>query len=217
MNPVELMLLTVLANAIVTGIIVYLIQKRIERSYTMQMEEFKANLQYSNFEQQTKYKEIYTKRVKALEDIFQKFAAYKTALQRFAIDTKQHIRSKKKYEPSEYEALRDDVMTKLRDFKDFYEKSRLFLSDDAHELIIETLVVVIPLQLVILEIARDLLIITVPDMLVNFLVWLEDIVKFEDVDLNNPKVLLDTLSAELSRLAAELEVLYETEAGAVDK
>jgi len=43
MNPINLMLHTVVANAIVTGIIVYLIQKRIERTYTKQMEEFRAS------------------------------------------------------------------------------------------------------------------------------------------------------------------------------
>ena len=73
MNPIILMIVTVLANAIVTGIIVYLIQKRIESSYTKKLEEFRARLQLSNFEQQTKFAKIHAKRVEALENLYQKF------------------------------------------------------------------------------------------------------------------------------------------------
>ena len=79
MNPITLMLLTVVANALVTGIIVYLIQKKIEHAYTKQMEEFKASIQYSLFEQQTRFTRIHEKRAETLETLYQKFSLFADA------------------------------------------------------------------------------------------------------------------------------------------
>jgi len=115
MNPLTLTILTVVANAIVTGIIVYLIQKKIESSFAKQMEEFKASLQYSNFEQQTKFVKSHEKRTEIIVTLHQKFSLFARAC-----ETMIHARDIKQ------QAL---VMEKLSDFWRYFLANRLFLPD----------------------------------------------------------------------------------------
>ncbi len=109
------MILTVLANAIVTGIIVYLIQKKIENSFAKKMEEFKSSLQYSNFEQQTKFARIHEKRTETLETLHQKFALFANTCEKMihAKDIEQQA----------------NVMGKLIDFWQYFLANRLFIPD----------------------------------------------------------------------------------------
>jgi hypothetical protein len=115
MNPITLMILTVLANATITGIIGYFIQKKIENSFAKKIEEFRASLQYSIFEQQTKFAKIHPKRVEILENLHQKFILFADTCGKMMHerDIKQQV----------------DVTGKLIGFWEYFVANRLFMPD----------------------------------------------------------------------------------------
>ena len=63
LNTVDIstIVFTSLTSAVISGVVVYLIQKSIENSFIKKMEEFRASIQYSLFEQQTKFTKNYQK------------------------------------------------------------------------------------------------------------------------------------------------------------
>ncbi len=128
MNTITTVVVTVLANAIVTGIIVYFLQKKIEHSFARKMEEFKASIQYSIFEQQTKFKMIHEKRVEALESLCGKYKVFCEAMRKdldkfstsyFFIANDRKLLGKFGFIPFQ----------RLSEFWEYFEKNRLFLSD----------------------------------------------------------------------------------------
>src|SRR5687767_2658400 len=65
-----------IVTAIITGTFVFLIQKRIENSYNEKLEKFKAELQSSYFEHQTKFVSTHAKRVETLQTLYKKLVLY---------------------------------------------------------------------------------------------------------------------------------------------
>ena len=215
MDPITTIIVTVLANAIVTGVIVYLIQKRIERSYARQMEEFKADLQYSNFEQQTKFARSQEKRVEALEGIYEKFLDVTSAEHEVIDETKEAI----EHSPDEtrFEGVfskHKDVWWKLNQFWQYYAANRLYLPESIAE--------------GVSDIWRNALIIDsmasrfmgTPHNNINLPVeWVKG--EMEGLELEiaedgvmTPYALLDELSAEMDRQTRSLEKLYKSVAEA---
>lgn len=133
MNTIETIILTVLANAIVTGIIVYLIQKKIESSFAKKMEEFRANLQYSNFEQQTKFVRSHEKRVATLESLHEKYLVFvECTLKEFEEADTFYFGDREKDFPFD-EIDFEDPFRKLEDFRKYLGSNRHYLPDDIVE------------------------------------------------------------------------------------
>jgi hypothetical protein len=116
MNPISLMILTVLANAIVTGIIVYRIQKR-----------FEANLQNSLFEHQTKFSRNYAKRVEVLETLYQKFMVFRDAYKKSDFKLFTFFSGTLELEADDFFEDDNDQRSKLADFWHYFEANRLYL------------------------------------------------------------------------------------------
>ena len=128
MNPIILTTVTVLANAIVTGIIVYLIQKKIESSYSKKLEEFRASLQYSIFEQQTKFAKVHPKRVKIIENLYKKFMDFDQALDEWILESGFGRFKKSRINMVDYNIQKsENVREKLEGFWNYCEANRLFL------------------------------------------------------------------------------------------
>ena len=81
MDATEVILLTALVNIIITGLIsgvvIYRIQRKIDSSFAEKIEKMRSNLQLSNFEQQTKFARNHEKAVEVLETLLQKFIDFK--------------------------------------------------------------------------------------------------------------------------------------------
>ena len=129
MDPITLMLLTVVANAIVTGIIVYLIQKRIERSYTRQMEEFRANIQKSLFEHQIKFSKVYPKTLEVLEIYNQKIFDCSRLSFKLGYRIMAAISGDNTSEAEMIEKEHDELLAAARDIKTYFENNHLHLPD----------------------------------------------------------------------------------------
>jgi len=69
MDPILLMVLTVAANALVTGIIVFIFQKRMESSIIRK-----------NFEHQVKFSKFYNKSLEVIETLRQKMILFRTVV-----------------------------------------------------------------------------------------------------------------------------------------
>src|SRR5258705_9572997 len=126
MNQTTLTIITIAANAIITGIIVYTIQKKIENALAKRMEEFKINLQYSLFEQQTKFKRIHEKRVETLETLYQKFTVFRLELVRILYDAVSACKLSGNQLTINDKEIKE-CTKKLDDFNHYFINSRLYL------------------------------------------------------------------------------------------
>ena len=118
------MTLTVLANAIITGIIVYLFQKK-----------FEANLQKSLFEHQTKFSRNYAKQVETLETLYQKFTVFEQAFRRLDWAIVDSYRKSKEMELKGNFADFQENLQQLEDFRKYFLENRLYLSvGDANQI-----------------------------------------------------------------------------------
>ena len=116
MDTATTIVVTVLANAIVTGVVVFLFQKRTENSFARKLEEFKSRLQYSNFEQQTRFTASHARRVETLEILYRKFAAYSDALKHLiSIITGEAVSTGE----NEWDQRLDKVRQLLKDFGNY--------------------------------------------------------------------------------------------------
>ncbi len=118
MNPIATIIVTVLANAVFTGVIVYLFQKN-----------FEAKLQKSLFEHQTKFSKTYKDRMETLENLYQKFIIYKADFSHVVDEG-----SKLGYFPERISATVSTMIIenrrKYEEFRTYFEKNHLFLSDN---------------------------------------------------------------------------------------
>jgi hypothetical protein len=146
-----IIIFTALTNAVVSGILIYYLQKRTESLFAeeleefkstlqmslekfksnlqMSLEEFKANLQKSSFEHQTKFSLVHAKRVETLQTLYKKTVLFS---EDFLYLTRQvgrfsdFVGNKIDTNESDYERLAE----KLLDFKVFFIENRLFLPDE---------------------------------------------------------------------------------------
>jgi len=132
MDTTQTIILTSIVNIILTGlvggIVIYVVQKRIESSFTKKLEEFKASLAYSNFEQQTRFVSAHTKRIETLQVLYKKLVLYSESYVELIWQTNRCYNSLQKTNstPSDYER----IFEKLIDFHMFHIENHLFLPDD---------------------------------------------------------------------------------------
>ncbi len=130
MDTTTTLVLTILANAIVTGIIVYVFQKRIENSFARSMEEFKAEIQLSVFEQQIKFTRNYEKMVDTLETLCRHYGDFAESLQNQIGEAgKFYSHPRKKGNPLDNLDL-SHAFDKLDVFWRYFETNRFYLPNE---------------------------------------------------------------------------------------
>ncbi len=133
-HDISTIIFTSLTSALITGVIVYLIQKSIDNSFTKKMEEFRASIQYTLFEQQTKFTRTYQKKIETLELLNGKMILLWKNLNSLAILIKNNISASsitKKDAEKEYDAATEIVSSSYLDFLHFYTENRLYLPDQS--------------------------------------------------------------------------------------
>ena len=200
MDPIIFLILTVTLNGLVTGVLIFYFQRRIE-----------SKLGRQNFEHQTKFSDIYAKRVKALEDIFQKFIALESTLLAMYQNTQAFMELK----PKDQKPYADHkgVQAKFEVFQHSFEVNRLYLSEKAAEVVLGVFVMLVPVKALIGIIASNPLMKSVPSAWMEMLPELGEMKGFEGADLTEPEILLKRLMKEVSMCGVRLENLYEDEVG----
>jgi hypothetical protein len=121
-DPITQILLTVGLNALITGVLVHYLQKSFEQKISIQ-----------NFEYQTKFSQIYKKRVETLEVLYQKYVSLYNDLNAMAKEAvlvmiwsvdEESIKPSPDYNPDDKRAT-----AKFEDFKAYFEEKRVFLSE----------------------------------------------------------------------------------------
>src|SRR5215208_2984174 len=86
MDTISIIIITAFITSAITGIVSNFIflryQKRVENTFAQQLDEFRSNLQYSNFERQTKFARIHEKRVEALEALGRLFRDFAESIRK---------------------------------------------------------------------------------------------------------------------------------------
>lgn len=124
-EPLAIAILT----ATFTGLIIYFLQKRMERTLTREMKEFEAMLQFSNFEQQQKFSAMYPKRVEVLHALYRLYEVFaKTTILELR-QVRNSMSSSTRKAMTNNPTFRDSS-SKLGEFKLYLQDNRLFLSDD---------------------------------------------------------------------------------------
>jgi len=137
MNIIATIILTAFITSVITGIVSNFVflryQKRVEISFAEQLEEFRTKLQLSNFEKQTKFVRNHEKAVATLENLFKKYADVKLKLASIYYDVENF------YKYFDAQVPFDDkfkiASEKIDDFRDYFSANRIFLSEDAVDLV----------------------------------------------------------------------------------
>jgi hypothetical protein len=134
MDNMQSLILISIVNIIITGliggIVIYRIQRKIDSSFSRQMEEFKASLQLSNYERQTKFAQLHAKRVEVLESLYQKFSGSMQTLLDWIMEIYRDYVNELEPGPDSYKKYHTDITEGLRDFYEYYSVNRLFLTDN---------------------------------------------------------------------------------------
>ena len=224
------MILTVLANAIVTGIIVYFFQKK-----------FEANLQKSLFEHQTKFSRNYAKQVETLETLYQNYIIYKTDFNNMTLEAmradfidehgKTQLRKLSGFFEERVEQRFKQISTavssriaenglKFKDFKTYFENNSIFLSPDTCSVIHNILD-----RYFMMEWAMQIFLDDVPEEFVdNARRYIKELFEIDmKSDLERPEIatlfanLIVRLDDEVNTQAEKLEKLYKSVADTANK
>jgi len=134
MNTIILEVLKILLNALVVGVVVYFIQKKIESSFTKKMEQFRANLQLSNFEQQTKFARSLERRAETLETLCQKYKVFSETTEKRLDEVFRFYIFHSQETGNVFDEIDFEIpFQELEDFWKDFGNNRHFLSDDIIE------------------------------------------------------------------------------------
>ena len=86
--------LTALVSAIFTGIFIFTAQKFIEKSFAKKMEEFKSELEFYVFQQQTKFSKSYEKGSSAFENIRNQLVEIRNSFEKYKIMHRDFLSNK---------------------------------------------------------------------------------------------------------------------------
>ena len=118
-TTVIIIFVTALTNALIFGIFIHYYQKKTESMFAKELEQFKVQLQYSNFEEQTKFAQLHTKRVEVLETLFQKFDTLTELLHWWTLEVSSESPMELKLNADNNHKHYVDVSEKLKDFSDY--------------------------------------------------------------------------------------------------
>ena len=139
MDTIATIIVTAFLTSLITGIVSNFIflryQKKVEASFAKQLEEFRANLQYSNFEQQIKFARLHEKRVQTLEALYQKYKIFRDTLYKWIESINLHMMGdalllRIDIDRDRHLQQQSEVRTKLNDCLDYFETNRLLFSVD---------------------------------------------------------------------------------------
>jgi hypothetical protein len=191
----------VIVDVILTGLIVFYFQKRLE-----------SKLGRENTEHQIRFADRYAKRVKTFEEFYQKYIAFENAIGEMSNNAKAFMDVSRHPDQREvYKRDHDDMLSRFEDLMHFYDKNKLLLSSNANVIIINVIDKIIPIQTLVSLIANNPRVNSLPVDWMEMLPRLEEVEQFKDKDMRNPEVLLERLDFELARCEGELETLYESE------
>ncbi len=131
MDTLTTLILTVLANAIVTGVIVYLIQKKIDNSFAKKMEEVRVNLQKSLIEHQIKISRTYPKSLEVLEAFNEKFQYFLMLSSWSSRLTEKLFSSKEVVAQEDLMDLDKKEIKAIGDCETYLLHNRIYLPDDS--------------------------------------------------------------------------------------
>jgi hypothetical protein len=118
----------ILVDVILTGIVVYAIQKKIEDRHARNMEEFRAKLQYEVFERQAKFPEVHAKRVKILEEYYRLFSEMIPILSDLVGDVMTSKTGGAVLNKEMFEERGNKVSEKLEQCRSYLQKNEIYLS-----------------------------------------------------------------------------------------
>jgi DNA-binding transcriptional regulator/RsmH inhibitor MraZ len=119
--------LTITINSIVSILVFSRYQKSIELSFAKQLEEFKANLQYTNFEQQTKFVRSHQKRVETLDTLCHQFGEFSKEITIVGRKTMMKIWDKESIPKDEFEKKIDKGFEKLYEVSTLLHNNQIYL------------------------------------------------------------------------------------------
>ena len=195
------LIIAVIVDVILTGLIVFYFQKRLE-----------SKLGRENTEHQIRFADLYAKRVKTLEQFYEKYVVFENAIEEMSSNARAFMVVNDQPGQEEiYKRDHQDMSTKFEDLRYFYDKNKLFLSSSANEVILDVFIRIVPIQTILSLIAANPTMLSMPDSWMEMLPNLEETEGFKDQDLKNPTVLQKRLTFELARCSGVLETLYESE------
>ncbi len=130
-HDISTIIFTSLTSALITGVVVYLIQKSIENSFTKKLEEFRARLELSVFQKQTKFTKNYQESTKTILDFHQKLVTIRNDFDNYVILYKKAKNEKKSSgNKAVINKQVDKIDHDLSDLINFKDKNNIHLSQE---------------------------------------------------------------------------------------
>lgn len=204
---VSTIVLTSLTSALISGVVVYLIQKSIENTFTKRMDEFRANLELSIFQQQTKFSKNYQKSTETILTFHEKLVAIRNDFDSYIkLYTKIVGTQKLSKNKSLLEKQIDKLYKGSSDLTQFAGKYSIHLSQELSMKIDELTykVAYLVFHLSASEITKEK-----PEA-IKHLVGLNKILKIDITEsaFQNTSDLHQQIKANIDQLISELESLY---------
>jgi len=189
------LILTVVLNALVTGTLIFYFQKRMETRFEQR-----------SFEDQTKFKRLYEKRVEALETLYQKFIVFTDHLK----EVIENSRRGEQVDHEMYDIVRTQSTEKYKDLLHYFENNRLFLSDKTNEAVWKIIISDGLLRSLVIGVFLDSTYReTVPYWFREQLPELFDS-EATELELRNPDVYLQEIERIIKKQRRTIESLYKS-------
>ena len=209
LNTVDIstIVFTSLTSAVISGVVVYLIQKSIENSFIKKMEEFRASIQYSLFEQQTKFTKNYQKSTETILIFHQQLVVLRSDFDSY-INLYKKIEETKK--SSKNNILLNEQLDKL--YKDWSDLHQLKDKNSIHltqELSMKISELTTKVNLFLLYLSSTQISKKAPEIIQPF-VGINKILKIDmsESAFQNTNELHQQIKTNIDQLVNELERLY---------
>ncbi len=196
MDAPLLALLIIAANTLIT----YFLLNRQEKRLAQQ-----------NFKYQTRFADLYTKRVRTSEVMIQKYLAFRTAVVRLAGSLHDHINSEGKNPPERLISENEIVKAKISELQEFYIENKLFLSPSLSEDVYGVIVFGVVIDLLFSRIIHDPMVKQLPDDWIRILTQIPIVPEGESVEGQDVSWLIQLLVTKLRNLSDHLERVYRFE------
>lgn len=120
-----------LLNITVTGILLYVFQKVIDERAAKRLEEFKANLQLTTVEHETRFSRLHTDRAKVIAEFYKRLSKVERSLSLSAQGIHLHADLEQPWEKAVDESRKsfENTLDNVSQFEEYFQENRIFLSN----------------------------------------------------------------------------------------
>jgi hypothetical protein len=198
--------INIVVSSIVSNLIFYRYQKKIDDLYNKQMEEFRKRLEYVNYEKQIKFTKNYERTVETLDILYKKFVDFSVGFSYILrkIEIHENI-----YKINFHEYKLNSQ--KLEEFKQCFLKNRQYIPSEVQDGIKEIYFAASVLHLLMALLFNNATILT-PEHFEYANNYIQRFAEIDTINARKPEYskIIVQMDKEMNGLSEKLETLYKS-------